>query len=458
MLASLHLLTLLLYLMLAYGGVPRSNFTVFITLYAALVGLYALTYRFAKTEKEISVALLATSGFRIALLFALPTLSDDVYRFIWDGKLVAHGESPFSAPPRSYSMADLAAFEIEPSLFANLNSPDYFSVYPPVCQVIFFLAVKCFPQHLFGSAVVMKLFVIGFDLGSLALLKKLMPTSKRILLYALNPLVIIELSGNLHFESAMIFFLLAALFFLFKAVSRDGAERRHEKIYLALAAVMFACSVCSKLLPLVLLPVLTVWLGRNLDFKRGIIFTLIALITTVIFFVPFLSVHQLENLISSLRLYQQTFEFNASVYYVIREIGFWAVGYNIIAVAGKSLAVLTFVVVMWIAFSNRLVENIYEKIFAALVVYVVLATTVHPWYLSTLVMLSVFVRWRFALVWSGMAGVSYFTYTQTPYSENLWLVLLEYGVTLAVLCYEWRQPELLQTRVSKALSGRVWRR
>jgi alpha-1,6-mannosyltransferase len=61
---------------------------------------------------------------------------------------------------------------------------------------------------------------------------------------------------------------------------------------------------------------------------------------------------------------------------------------------------------------------------------------VHPWYLSLLIGLSALSRFRFPLVWGGMALLSYATYRTTAYTENLWLVALEYTVTFAVLLWE----------------------
>ena len=72
----------------------------------------------------------------------------------------------------------------------------------------------------------------------------------------------------------------------------------------------------------------------------------------------------------------------------------------------------------------------------ASVIYLVLATTVQPWYLATSLLLSIFTRYRFAQAWSLMVVLSYFAYSQPDFEENLWLVSLEYLVILAVLAYE----------------------
>jgi alpha-1,6-mannosyltransferase len=68
--------------------------------------------------------------------------------------------------------------------------------------------------------------------------------------------------------------------------------------------------------------------------------------------------------------------------------------------------------------------------------YCIFGAIVHPWYILILVALSPFLRWRFALVWSVLICLSYYTYHVVPYDENLWLVLVEYGLLAVFMIYE----------------------
>ena len=63
-------------------------------------------------------------------------------------------------------------------------------------------------------------------------------------------------------------------------------------------------------------------------------------------------------------------------------------------------------------------------------------TTMHPWYLATLLILSVFTNYRFTVVWSFMIIFSYTAYTNEVYAENLGFVALEYVVVYGFLAYE----------------------
>lgn len=69
-------------------------------------------------------------------------------------------------------------------------------------------------------------------------------------------------------------------------------------------------------------------------------------------------------------------------------------------------------------------------------IYLSLATTVHPWYLATPLLLSVFTRYKFVQIWSLMVVLSYFAYSRPDYEENLWLIAAEYVVVFGVMFYE----------------------
>jgi alpha-1,6-mannosyltransferase len=314
-------------------------------------------------------------------------------------------------------------------LFSQLNSPNYFSVYPPLCQFGFWLGATLSQSSIFGSVVVMKFYLFFFECGTIFLLPKLCTAfgidKKNALIYALNPLVIIELCGNLHFEAVMIFFLLLSLW-LFQFP---------EKFWLAVGA--FALAVCGKLLPLLFLPLVI----RRLGLWKGVLFSSAVFVITLLLFVPIIDVSVVANFLSSVKLYFQTFEFNASLYYIARFFGNQILEYDVVSKFGVMLALCSLVVVAAIALRHP-IETLHvlsEKMLLSLAAYFFFATTVHAWYLATLVALSVFSRYRFAVVWSGMAAVSYATYQSVPYQEQFWLTAIEYAVVFGVLIFEWRQ-------------------
>ncbi|MEO0731835.1 MAG: hypothetical protein AAFZ52_03300 [Bacteroidota bacterium] len=421
--------------------VDRTNFTsLFASFCLAFAGYAALVYR--PETKQIKMLIGLGIALRLALVFAFPLLSDDLYRFIWDGHLIAAGHNPFAHLPAFYLEAGNAVPGLTQELYAKLNSPEYYTIYPPVAQGVFTLAVWINPESWYGAAVVMKLFLFTCELGSLWLLWKLLSDRTRLLFYWLNPLILVEITGNLHFEGAMIFFLLLAYYWL-------------QRTRWVAAAMAMAAAVASKLLPLMLLPFLIqrLWVRQKskymldtvdiassrfwstfgleaLDRVRPFwIFSVVFGVSCLAFFAPFLlSPDFISGFRSSLELYQQKFEFNASLYYLARAYGYYQVGWNQIATIGPLLAKIAAGGILFLALVDRRKHwaSLPEGWLFAFVLYLLCATTVHPWYLAVPIVLCCFTRWRFPLVWSFLIMLTYTSYVTVPYEENLWLVAVEY--------------------------------
>ncbi len=413
------LLSLACYFLLIYQT-TRIEFDS-ILVYFLVLGLIYLLLLKVVNEGLLIWALASAVLLRISLLLAIPELSDDFYRFIWDGRLLNQGISPFAALP-SDLMED-SGFNEDPmnqALFQGMNSPHYFTVYPPIAQWIFYLSSLIFPESLIGNLVFMRLLIITFEVGSIILcleiLKKSSLPSKKVLIYAWNPLVIIELTGNLHFEAAMIFFILLAIYLW---------QINHWKW----SAAAMAAGVASKLIPLIFLPLL----AFRAPLKRVLIYWVICGLVICLFFASIWSPELIEGMRSSLGLYFQKFEFNASIYYLVREMGFLIKGYNIIQTAGLYLGLISLSLILWLAWfsPNRLTWP--QAMVWALAIYLLMSTTVHPWYITPLVAFAVFTDYRFPLAWSILVILSYAGYSESAYTENLWLVGTEYlflGVAL----------------------------
>jgi hypothetical protein len=428
--AALIVLSLIFYFLLAQTNRQET------TQLFLLFGFLFLIYLFVIKMKEVDLKwwLLASVLFRLQFLFFLPLLSDDFYRFIWDGRLMATGYHPFSQLPAFYMQHGLAIPGITQSLFEKLNSPEYFTIYPPVNQFVFWLSAKLFPDSIFGSAAVMRLCLIAADIGSVYFIRKLLIhhqlPARNILIYALNPLVIIELSGNLHFEALMIFFIVVS-FWLF--IRRKNLQ----------SAVAFGFAIATKLLPLIALPLFINWLG----WRKALFYFLAVGACCLLVFLPILNLDFISGFSQSLGYYFKKFEFNASIYYLVREYGFWKYGYNIIQTAGLKLglwsAMLIFVYTILHgelndqgSANNRTNASVWSALLFVFVIYFLFSTTVHPWYITTLVAFSVFTNWRFAVVWSGLIFLTYAGYYSNGFSENYYLTAIEYTAVLMYFFYE----------------------
>lgn len=401
--------------------VDRSQFYKLLFLYT---GLFVVFLWLVKENKNNSRVLFFSSVvFRLVLLFAIPNLSDDFYRFIWDGRLSWQGLNPYLYLPENNP--ELVA-EGE-KLYAGMGSMNgsHYTCYPPVNQFAFILPAILYAKNLFGSVIVMRILIILGDIGTYLVGRKLLEFFKlpsyKIFFYLLNPFVILELTGNLHFEGVMIFFLVISMYYLFT----------NKIIY---SAVFFAISVSVKLIPLLFIPLFV----KRIGIVKSIQYICIIFLLNVLFFVPFMSTELYHNFMDSIHLYFQNFEFNASIYYVIREIGFWVKGYNIIYIVGRVTPVVVLLTVLFIAFyrKNAKPEILITSMLFSICIYYSVASIVHPWYISIPLFLSVFTRYKFPIVWSFFLILSYSAYQTKTYQENLYLVTLEYLIVYGVFTYE----------------------
>ncbi len=320
---------------------------------------------------------------------------------------------------------------LTPELYAALNSRDYHTIYPPVLQAIFAFATWLFPKSILATGIVMKAFLLAAEIGSMWLIIKILPKlylpQRNALFYALNPLAILEIMGNLHFEGLMIFFLLLGLWLLLQ-----NAELQKNRIYSAMA---MAGAIASKLLPLLFLPFL---IGR-LGWRRSLMYFSIIGIVLFLLFLPLLNGLFFNNFGASLNLYFQRFEFNASIYYIVK--WFYRVALNdyyVIRSVGPALALFTFGSIMVLAIVRhdwpwRFVP---ESWLFAISIYLLFTTTVHPWYICLPLVLSVFTRWRYAIVWSGAAMLSYSHYQGGGFQEQYGFIITEYFLLFGFFIYE----------------------
>lgn len=359
-------------------------------------------------------------GLRLIAAPALPVLSDDYHRFLWDGQLLQQGVNPFTILPRDLAAdpQQLQRLGLSPEWFAQLNSPDYFTIYPPLLQAIFWLAAGT--GSVLAGVLLMKAFVLLAELISLWLLDRLLRHLQRprrwIAWYALNPLVIVELCGSLHFEALMITALLAGYWWLLRGQWHWSA--------LALSA-----AILVKLLPLMLLPLLPRRIGWRPALRYGALVGALVMLG----FWPLLSAEMLQGLQQSLQLYIDRFEFNAGIWYAVRYVGFEQRGWNIIREAGPWLSrIAAGLILLWALLERRpRPGNWAQGMLAAFTIYFLLSLIVHPWYICTLIALAPLTGQRFPVWWSLWLPATYWAYQFDPVQESMWLVGLEY-VTLLV--------------------------
>jgi len=218
---------------LAFAGLAalpdaRTRPAPYLLLFAAAAVLSLAAAR-SLSGSSVSFLLLCGGLFRATLLLKTPDLSDDVYRFAFDGRVAAAGISPYRYAPDDPEVAGIA-----PELLSRVAHRSVRTVYPPVAEAVFRAAALAAPHEvlalkaLFGLAdlsIVLLLFRMGGPSGAFAAA-----------LYAFHPLPVTEAAGQGHLDSLGVALVLASLLLL------AGGRR-------ARAGVAFALAVLTKYVP-----------------------------------------------------------------------------------------------------------------------------------------------------------------------------------------------------------------
>ena len=212
---------------LALAPDARSHLAAYLGLLAA-GSLLALCAAQSLSGSRPAIVLACGAALRLTLLFRAPDLSDDLRRYVWDGRVGAAGVSPYARAPADPALANLA-----PDLLPGLPHADVRTVYPPVAQAAFRWA-----GTLGAGVVPLKALFAAADLSVVALIYALGGTGAgyAAALYAFHPLPIVESAGQGHLDSLGVALLLAVLVYL-----RRGRNGR--------AGVAFALAVLTKYVP-----------------------------------------------------------------------------------------------------------------------------------------------------------------------------------------------------------------
>lgn len=409
----------------------RTQFVELILLYALSFGAYL--YLISKSTLSFRNFLLIGISAHLFAVFILPSLSIDYFRFLWDGELFWKGINPFNFRPTELiqqSSINHSAYLNELYVGFGEMSQQNYTVYPTVNQLYFIISTGV-SDNVYINTVVLKGLILLTELIGAFYLLKLFDTLKlprhRIWILFLNPLWIIEATGNAHFEGVMIAFLMIAFYHLI------------QKNYLYMA-IFFAIAIQIKLIPFLLLPFLIRFIGFKQSFRA---FITIALLVVGISMIQ-LNNDNIGNYFTSLRLYFKVFEFNSFALYYTIQLGQLLTGWNQIRVIGPLLALTTLFIVSRLAYRLESTDwkSLFRRMTLAYLVYLLLSSTIHPWYILPLLFLSVFTTYSFGVLWSGLIFLSYIFY-QHEMSEDLTyriVVFAEYAMLISIIYLELRTP------------------
>ncbi|WP_372368626.1 glycosyltransferase 87 family protein [Candidatus Uabimicrobium sp. HlEnr_7] len=349
-----------------------------------------------------------------AYIFMPPNLSDDIYRYMWDGKVCASGLSPYESKPQD--------LKIDAVLYPLLNSPKYYSIYPPFSQIMFWVPAKLSQDNNYVLFYIYKLLCFVFFITMIFWIDKLLCFDagylRALILVGCNPVILSELIGQGHTEIFMIATLVGCFYFF-------ESRPKWSMFCLSLAAL-------TKLYPVVLFPFLVFH-------KKYIKHLWIPITTCLLLCSVFYTDMMFHNMRQSLELYTQKFSFNSALL-VIWEKGLYFAGVNLNykwalkACWGIFTVSYLCTLVLYIRQKCPVNKKLFINItYLVLFLYVVCSPTVHPWYIVPLLVVAAICEKKTYLLfgWSLLIIPTYLFYL----SENLlWrniYVFIEYPVVIA---------------------------
>lgn len=249
---------------LVHGDFRPRRMEPFFPIYFGAFALYALAcwhvvQREHSGKQAASLPLIFAFGllFNLALLPSRPTLSDDMYRYVWDGRVQAAGMNPYRYPANAPELHDLR----DDAIWQRMNRHDAVTIYPPGAQMVFAATWRLFPDSVTGMKLVLIAASLAGGLLLVPLLRALGQSPERVLIYLWNPLLIFEIAHAAHVD-ALYLPLIVAAFWLRVRAPQDRVSWRFE----AGIGVLLGLGVLVKLYPAILAPCL--WSVRTADGRR----------------------------------------------------------------------------------------------------------------------------------------------------------------------------------------------
>ncbi len=360
------------------------------------------------------VVLLAAVAFRATLFSLSPALSDDLYRYRWEGRIQQAGHNPYLVTPADPALAPLGLAELRPEELARVPGRDVSAAYGPLTELLFWLAAGL------DGSVAFKFFSVFFDLATLlvvvVLLRARGEPPVRALAYAWCPLVVLEFSGSGHNDSLAVFCLLLALLLV---------EKRQSVV----SSAALAAATMGKWFALVLAPVF--W--RRSGWRGVVLFAL----TAFLFLVPYLGAGW--GLLNGLFVYASLWRNNASLYSLMVA----ATGVDAIATG----AALGLVAGLALHLAWQRAEPL-RAAFLLLTAVLLLSPSVFPWYVTWLAPFLCFFPNPAFLLFTATVLLSYHVLIDYAalgvWHYTSWLLWLEYLPVYALLLWaslrQRRQP------------------
>ncbi len=355
--------------------------------------------------------LLILFALRLSFLATQPVGSDDVYRYQWDGRVQSAGINPYRYAPNDSSLASLHS----PNLPSKVNHPDLKTVYFPLSEWIFYTAYRMSGEQMWGIRFFIEIAELLTVVGLFLLLKELALPAWRVLIYAANPLAILQFSIDTHVDALGFPFIVFALY----------CYLRKRTI---VALLLLGCSLLIKPTMLILLPILF------LD-QQGVRNKLQTLLLPLgIVFAAFLPYAIGTNPFEALSSFTQRWYFNGALFNLLLPLLSDNETTRIVCLA-------VFVVLFLLLLARR--KGLIESAVLGLMLLILCSPVAHVWYIGWLVALLPVVPISSGLMLAATASLPSITFMvyqlHGSWKDNPIVLIVEYVPVLFLLSYDLRK-------------------
>jgi hypothetical protein len=371
----------------------------------------------------------------VPFLFKTPELSNDIYRYLWDGLLWNIGINPYAFKPSDIYTLNSNLQE----LYKSLDHRDFFTIYPPFAQIFFGIASLLF-HNVFGLKLILgilDIFTCFFILRSLQILDKPLIYS---VLYAWHPLVILEISGSGHIDGLAIF-LLSILFFLFFKMYKKYS---FSNVTLSILAFLYSSAFLVKLFPIVFMPIFFFCL----PIRQFILFFL-CFCSGCIFFTA-LFYPYIINMFTTLSIYIGNWEFSNIIFKILHHLSNSAIIPRVI----MSILFVVMMSIIYLCLYKKIrritAADILLACYYITLTFLIVSPTLHPWYGLYLVFFLPFIPRIEGIVLSFSLLLSYrvlfFYITERRWIDDSFMAsLVLLGPLLAILMQYLLGPHKIST-------------
>ena len=399
---------------LLMGDAPRVNVPLFLVCFTTAFLAYILAVC-ARHTCSLRTILLFGALFRLTVLVIPPSLSDDIYRYVWDGAIQNVGTNPYSYAPDDVPADTAGRMGVDKE---KINHPHLHTIYPPVAQ-LFFRVVTFFHASTWSIKVgilIADLLAAWFIIG---LLRVFDLDPRAVLLYFWNPLLLVEGGMEGHIDVVGAALLVLAL--LYGQVSGPGR-----------AAFVLALSALIKFLPVAFLPLLWRWSAAAEDAgpigriramlrPRGWVVPGMFAIVCAAFYLAY--AESGVRLSGSLKTYAFNWEFNGLAFSLLRDVT--GDGHVARLLIGGAFACA----VLGITLSGL---PALAGMFALLLIFLFLTPTLHPWYGLWIVPFLPFYPYKPAVALTGSVASAHhvlISYEATGvWEESPWIPWVVWGI------------------------------